>query len=339
MKTPRSRKIGLVALVAAMVVAAAMAVAQETRFFRIGTGGTAGTYYPVGALVANAISNPPGSLPCDRGGSCGVEGLVTVVHSSTGSVANVEGIASGALELGLCQSDIAYWAYHGTGMFADKGAITNLRTIANLYAESVHVVVRRDAGIESVADLTGKRVSLGETGSGTLVDAKAVLEAYGLAEADVDARYLKPGAASLLMWDGELDAFFLVAGYPVTAIDELARNVEIDLLPIDGAEADTLTAFYPFFTTSVIPAGVYGGNPEVRTISVGAQLLVAAEVDEETVYGITRALWHENTRKLLDGGHARGKDIRLETARAGIAIPLHPGAKRYYAEVNGAAGN
>ena len=339
MKTPRYPKFGLVAIVAAMTLLATGALAQEIRFFRIGTGGTAGTYYPVGGLIANAISNPPGSLPCDRGGSCGVEGLVTVVHSSTGSVANVEGIGSGALELGLCQSDIAYWAYHGTGMFADKGAITNLRTIANLYAESVHVVVRRDAGVKSIADLAGKRVSLGEPGSGTLVDAKAVLEAFGLAEADVVAHYLKPSAASLLMWDGELDAIFQVAGYPVAAFDELARNVEVDLLPVDGAEAETLTAFYPFFTAHVIPAGVYGDNPEVRTISVGAQLLVAAEIDDETVYDITRALWHENTRQLLDGGHARGKDIRLETARAGIAIPLHPGAKRYYAEVNGAAGN
>lgn len=255
---------------------AASVAGQEVRFFRIGTGGTAGTYFPVGALIASAISNPPGSRPCDRGGSCGVPGLVAIVQSSNGSVENVERIGDGEFELALSQADIAYWAYHGTGLFADKGPIKNLRAIANLYPESVHVVVRRDAGIKSIADLAGKRVSLGEEGSGTLVDAKAVLEAYGLAPNDVDARFLKPGESSLLMAKGEIDAFFFVGGYPVAAVTDLARNVDIGLLPIDRAGADTLISSYPFFTRSVIPAGVYKGVGETKTISIGAQLLVSA---------------------------------------------------------------
>lgn len=333
MKRNAFRRAGLAALAAFAVGWAAVSAAQDARFFRIGTGSTTGTYYPVGGIIANAVSNPPGSLPCDKGGSCGVPGLVVVVQSSNGSVENVERLGSGALELGLSQADIAYWAYHGTGLFRDRGAITGIRAIANLFPESMHVVVRRDAGIRSVADLGGKRVSLGALGSGTLVDAKMILEAYGLGVPDVDARYVKLGAASLMMIDGKLDALFFVGGYPVTAIAELARNVEIDLLPIAAPEADTLVAFIPFFTRSVVPAGVYDGVGATPTISIGAQLLVAADIDDDLVYRITRALWHENTRRLLDSGHAKGKDIRLETAREGIAIPLHPGAERYYREV------
>ncbi len=328
-----SGKLGITLALALAMVLGAAALAQEIQFYRIGTGGTAGTYYPVGGLIANAISNPPGSLACDKGGSCGVPGLVAMVQSSGGSIENVEGIGEGRLELALSQADIAYWAYHGTGLFRDRGAIANLRAIANLYPESLHVVVRRDAGIASIAELAGMRVSLGEAGSGTLVEARAVLDAYGLSEADFEAHYLKPGESSLALSDGGLDAFFLVAGYPVRAIAELARGVEIDLLPVGEAEADTVVAFYPFFTRSVIPAEVYDGVGEVATISIGAQLLVAAGIDEEVIYQITAALWHENARRLLDEGHAKGREIRLETALDGLAVPLHPGAERYYGEI------
>ena len=277
------RGLGVIAAVLA-ALGAGIAAAQEIQFFRIGTGGTAGTYYPVGGVIADAISNPPGSLACDKGGSCGVPGLVAVVQSSGGSIDNVEGIGAGTLELALSQADIAYWAYHGTGLFRDRGAIANLRAIANLYPESLHVVVRRNAGIASIAELAGKRVSLGEKGSGTLVEAKAVLDAYGLGEADFMPEYLEPGQSSLALSEGALDAFFFVAGYPVTAIAELARTVEIDLLPLGEAEADTVVAFYPFFTKSVVPAGTYNGVGEVATISIGAQLLVAAGIDEDVVY-------------------------------------------------------
>jgi len=308
-------------------------LAEEPRFVRIGTGGTAGTYYPIGGLIASIISNPPGSRPCDKGGSCGVPNLIAVVQSSNGSVDNVTRLGAGELELALSQADIAYWAFHGTGLFAEKGPITNLRAIASLFQETVHVVVRRESGIDRIADLGGRRVSLGEHGSGTLVNAQAVLDAYGIDVDDIEAQYLNAGAATLMMSAGKLDAFFFVAGPPVGAIEELARTTPIKLLPIDGAEADTLVAFYPFFTKTEIPSGVYHGVDGVNTIGIGAQLLVAAELDDDLVYGITRALWHENARKLLDRGHAKGRDIRLETALAGISVPLHPGAERYYREV------
>ena len=149
--------------------------AQDMRFFRIGTGGVTGTYYPIGGLIADIISNPPGARPCDKGGSCGVPGLVAIAQSSNGSVANVDAIHSGALESGFAQSDIAHWAYTGTGIYEGQGKVENLRVIANLYPESFHIVAHDESHIRSVHDLVGKRVSLDEPGSGTLVDARIIL--------------------------------------------------------------------------------------------------------------------------------------------------------------------
>jgi len=312
---------------------ASAAPAQEMRFFRIGTGGVAGTYYPIGGLIADIISSPPGARPCNKGGSCGVPGLVAIAQSSNGSVANVDAIKSGELESGFVQSDIAYWAYTGTGIFKDQGKVENLRAIANLYPESIHIVARKGAEIGSVRDLAGKRVSLDEPGSGTLVDARIILEAFGLSEADIQAEYIKPSPAVAQISDNQLDAYIIVAGYPTGSVAELASSVGADLVPIDGPEVETLLQNYQFFAKDLIPDGTYEGIGATPTISVGAQWVVDAEVEEELVYGITKALWHDTARQLLDNGHARGKSITLETALEGVAIPLHPGAERYYREV------
>lgn len=322
---------------AAAGLATALAVgvsgAQDMQFFRIATGGTAGTYFPIGGLIANAISNPPGSRACDEGGSCGVPGLVATAVASNGSVANVNGIAGGSLESGFSQSDVAFWAHSGTGIFADKGAVEKVRAIANLYPESIHLVARADAGINSVADLKGKKVSLDEPGSGTLVDARLILEAYGLAETDVEAEFLKPNQAADLMRDGNMDAFFFVGGFPAGAITELATSLPITLVPIAGTEAEGLLSKYQFFAKHVVPAGTYKGvDADTETVSVGAQWITSTDQKDELVYEITKALWNKNSRALLDSGHAKGKSITLETALDGVGIPLHPGAERYYKE-------
>ena len=326
------RRIVFVALLA-LLGAAPVGLAQEMTFFRIGTGGVAGTYYPIGGLIADIISSPPGARPCDKGGSCGVPGLVAIAQSSNGSVANVNAIKSGELESGFVQSDVAYWAYTGTGIFEDQGKVENLRAIANLYPESIHIVAREGAEIETVRDLAGKRVSLDEPGSGTLVDARIILEAFGLSEDDLQAQYIKPSPAVSMTGDAQLDAFFIVAGYPTASVVELSSGAGAELVPIDGPEVDALLQSHQFFARDLIPAGTYEGIDETPTISVGAQWVVGAEVDEELVYGITKALWHENARMLLDDGHARGRSITLETALHGVGIPLHPGAERYYREV------
>ncbi|MEO8132405.1 MAG: TAXI family TRAP transporter solute-binding subunit [Betaproteobacteria bacterium] len=307
--------------------------AQAPSFFRIGTGGTAGTYYPIGGLLANAISNAPGSRPCAEGGSCGVPGLIATAVASNGSVANINGITSGSMESGFTQSDVAYWAYTGTGTYEGKPKVGGLRLIANLYPESIHLVARKGAGIKSPADLKGKRVSLDEPGSGTLIDAKLVLGAYGITEKDIKPEYLKPNQAGDKLRDGGLDAFFFVGGFPAGAISELAAaGGGIELVALAGPEIDKLRAQYSFFAADAIPANTYKGVAETKTISVGAQWVTSDKQSDDLIYQVTKALWNANTRVLLDSGHAKGKAIQKATAIAGAGIPLHPGAEKFYKE-------
>jgi len=323
----------LAALGALLWAAGAPAESDEVIFFRIGTGSTGGTYFPIGGLIATGISHPPGSRPCEAGGSCGVPGLIAAAQSTQGSVDNVAAIAAGQVESGLAQADIAFWAYRGEGPYAKSGAVEDLRAIANLYPESVHIVVRRDAEIDSVSDLRGKRVGLGAEESGTRVDAGIVLDAYGLSEKSIKGALVGPAEGADMLRAGELDAFFFVAGAPATAIRDLAEHVEIDLLPIDGVAAVSIVKEHPFFSAGEIGAGVYPDVDGVATLDVGAQWLTSAEADPELIYGITRALWHPNTQALLARGHPEGRNITLPTALDGVAIPLHPGAERYYREI------
>jgi len=312
------------------------ASAEDIRFFRIGTGSTSGTYFPIGGIIATAISSPPGSRACEVGGSCGVPGLIAVAQSTSGSVDNVDAIASGRLESGFSQADIAYWAYNGKGPYAKKGPVTDLRAISNLYPEAVHIVVRSDARLTSPRDLKGLRVSLDMEGSGTKVDAELILRAYGLTTKDIEPHYVPAGLSIDKLRAGELDAFFFIAGAPAKAVSALAEDTSITLLPIKGKEAEALAKKYPFFGSFTIHAGAYLNVPATETLSVGAQWLVGANVEEETVYEITRALWHESTASLLSRGHPTGKLITPETALQGIGIPLHPGAERFYEELAGA---
>ncbi|MEO1249401.1 MAG: TAXI family TRAP transporter solute-binding subunit [Pseudomonadota bacterium] len=307
--------------------------AQSLMFFSIGTGGVGGTYYPLGGVIANAISNPPGSRPCDQGGSCGVPSLIAVSQTSNGSVQNVQAVVDGLVESGFSQSDVAFWAYSGTGIFEGQEPLDDLRAIAALYPEHVHLVATVDSNIDSVSALAGKRVSIDTPDSGTNVDALLILNAFGLAEDDIQASYLKPNAAADAMRAGELDAFFIVAGYPIAAITELAEAMPVKLVPIGGEEAVSMLAEYGFFAQSVITAGTYLGNDDaIETLAVGAQWVTSAGKESDLIYAITQALWHDSTRGLLDVGHPKGASVTLETALDGIAIPLHPGAERFYRE-------
>ena len=306
--------------------------AQELKFFTIGTGGTAYTYYPVGGMIANAISKPPGSRECGKGGSCGVPNLIASAVSSRGSVDNVNAIISGLRNSGFAQSDVAYWAYTGTGTMEGKEPAKDLRTIAALFQEHIHLVALKKSNINSVKDLKGKRVSLDEPGSGTYVDAKLILESNGLSTSDVKAEALKGKAATDALRNGKVDAIFVVAGYPTGAIVELASAVDIKLVPIDGAGAKALTSKYGFFSESPIPSGTYEGVDQVNTVAVGAQWFTSAKEDSELIYQITKSLWNKESRKLMDVGHAKGKTITPDTALSGVGVPLHPGAEKFYKE-------
>ncbi|NTV87522.1 MAG: TAXI family TRAP transporter solute-binding subunit [Burkholderiaceae bacterium] len=305
------------ALLAATLLAAGHAQAQQ--FFRIGTGGTSGTYYPVGGMIANSVSQPGK--------------IIVTAQASNGSVANVNGISGGALESGFSQSDVATWAQKGTGIFEGKPNMPGLRMIANLYPESLHIVVKKGSGIKTVADLKGKRVALDEPGSGTLVNARLVLAAYGVKETDIKPEYIKPNQAGDKMKDGALDAFFFTGGAPAGAIAELASaGSGIELVPIDGPQADGLRQASPFFAVDNIPADTYKGVPGVKTLAVGAQWVTSDKADAETVYQITKALYSEPVQKALAAGHAKGKLITLSNATQGVGIPYHPGAEKFYKE-------
>ena len=309
------------------------AISNELTFFTIGTGGTSYTYYPVGGMIANAISKPPGSRECGKGGSCGVDGLIASAVSSRGSVDNVNAIISGLRNPGFAQSDVAYWAYTGTGTMDGKEPAKDLRTIAALFQEHIHLVALKKSNINSVKDLKGKRVSLDEPGSGTYVDAKLILESNGLSTNDVKAEALKGKAATDALRNGKVDAIFVVAGFPTGAIVELASAVDIKLVPIDGAGAKALTSKYGFFSESPIPSGTYEGVDAVNTVAVGAQWFTSAKEDTNLIYKITKALWNKESRKLMDVGHAKGKTITPDTALSGVGVPLHPGAEKFYKEV------
>ncbi|MFO0998521.1 MAG: TAXI family TRAP transporter solute-binding subunit [Alphaproteobacteria bacterium] len=308
-------------------------LAQPVTYFRIGTSASDTAFFAVGGLLASAISKPPGSRPCESGGSCGVPGLVAVAVSTEGSQANIEAVAAGRLESGLAQADVAYWAYKGTGLYVGRERVKGISAIASLYPETVHVVVRKSAKIRSVKDLVGKRVSLGPDRTGTNSAARAILQAYGVSTRSLRLMSETAGRASELMRKGQLDAYFTVAGDPVAGVADLAEGTEIDILPLAGKPADELVAKQPFFSATIIPAGTYTNVAEVKTLSVRTLWLVGNAVDDNLVYGITRALWHDSMRRLLDSRPADGQKIRLKTALDGLVVPLHPGAARFYREV------
>ncbi|MCY4607685.1 MAG: TAXI family TRAP transporter solute-binding subunit [bacterium] len=318
-------------VVAALVPSALLAEA-DLKFFRIATGGTAGTFYPVGALVATVISGPPGVPDCEEdGGSC-VPGLLATALSSEGAVENVGSVVSGDVESGFSQSDVVYWAYTGTGIFAGSDPRRKLRLIGSLYPEVIHIVVRRDAGITSVPDLAGKRISLDVEGSGTLVAARIILDSYGLSDVDLDVRYIKHGPAVSMMRADELDGLFVIAGYPANSVFDLVEEGIADLLPIPAEHALGLLVDHPFFSLSVVPEGSYPGLSHVTTLAIGVQWIVTQAAPEDLVYQITRALWHPNNREELASGHPAARQMKLSNALLGAAVPLHPGAAAFYIE-------
>ncbi|MDA0225474.1 MAG: TAXI family TRAP transporter solute-binding subunit [Proteobacteria bacterium] len=333
MKTIGWRPLAVV-LAGAFALASAPVAAQQIKFFRIASGAAGGTYFPMAGMIANAVSNPPGSRPCDKGGSCGVPGLVAVAQSANGSVANVNGIQSGAIESGFSQSDVAYWAYTGTGTFAGQPALKKLRMIANLFPEHIHAVARKDAPYNAIADLKGKRISIGLQASGAKVGATLVLDAFAMKEnVDYKAEYLNTQQSMDRLRDKQLDAMLTVTGYPSSGIAELFSTAGGKLLPIPQAQRAAVIKLAPFYSEGVIPANTYKDlDKDVETLTVGAQWLVGADVDEALVYEITKALWNKNSRKLLDSGHAKGKVVQLKTAMEAVSIPVHPGAAKFYAE-------
>jgi TRAP transporter TAXI family solute receptor len=306
------------------------ASAQDMQFWRIGTGGAGGTYYPIGGLIANAISNPPGSRSCEEGGSCGVEGLVAIAVSTNASVANVNAIQAGQLDAGLAGAQSVVQGYNGEGKF-DGDAKDKVRVIANLYPEDLHLVSPKGVKFASLMDLEGKKIGVAAAGSGTQVTVRAILGHYGI---KADEQELGLSQSSQRLADGQLDAFFYAGGTPFAALIQLGSAKGFELYSFSDDERKQINEIIPYYVASSIPAGTYETiDYDVSTVAVNGQFITSVDQPEELVYNITKALWNENTRKLLDKGHSKGAAIRQETALNGVLIPLHPGSEKFYKEV------
>ncbi|MDM8167687.1 TAXI family TRAP transporter solute-binding subunit [Roseovarius sp.] len=319
----------------ATVMTAGLAAAQEPTFFRIGTGSAGGTYFPIGGTIANGISSPPGSRPCEEGGQCGVPGLIAIAQSTTASVFNNTAVQNGELEAGMAAADVTRSMYLGEGKFDGKPH-EKLRIVANLYPEDLHLVLPEGASIESLADLEGKRVGIAQAGSGTQVAVLQMLEKWGVNRDNIEEAELNNSQSAERLADGQLDAYFYAAGWPVSAMVQLATTKGMELHSFTEEDLATINEAVPAYIPSSIPADVYEGiDYEVKTPAVSALLVVSSDLSEELVYGITKALWNDNTRTLLDNGHAKGKQVTADTALDGIealGVPLHPGAEKYYEE-------
>jgi TRAP transporter TAXI family solute receptor len=315
----RLATLGCAAALAAALAAAAPAGART--FLAIATGGTGGVYYPLGGMLAQLLSN-------------NVKDLVVTAQTGNASLANVALIGKGEVETAFVQNDIAYWAYSGAAdleHFKDR-PVKGIRHIASLYPEHVQLVATKASGIKSVRDLKGKRVVLGAPGSGNLADAVAVLKAYGMSQNDVKADLFGYAEGAARMKDNQTDAIFVVAGFPTSAVTDLAASVDVALVPIEDEMLRKITGESSFFAAATVPANTYKGQTQdVKTVAVIATWVASDRLPADLVYQMTRALWEK--REVLEKVHAKGREIRLETALAGMAIPLHPGAEKYYREV------
>ncbi len=290
-----------------------------TTFISIATGGTAGTYFPLGGAFAKIFND-------------NVDGVTANAQSTGASVENIGLVGKSEAELAFVQNDITYYAYNGTEIFEGKDKITNVRGMAMLYPELVQIVALKDSGINSVEDLKGKKVAIGAPGSGTEANARQILAAHGVSYDDLGkADFLSFGEAADQLKNKQLDAAFVTAGLPTSAITEISQTTDIVIVSISSQKIAELINLYPFYTEVTIPAGTYKEqNEPVTTAAVMAMLVVNKDVKDDLVYELTKSIF-ENRQVIIDT-HSRGNDITLDTALQGMPIEVHPGAQKYYDE-------
>jgi TRAP transporter TAXI family solute receptor len=319
-------------LTAAFVIGSAELGAQTVPSrisFQILTGSTGGSYFPLGQLIAGLISHPPGVDRCAAAGTCGPAGLVISARTSDGAVANVLAVNAGQADSGFAQQDVIAAAVAGTDPFRKAGKQANIRILAQLFSEDVHLLVAAKSTIKTVADLRGKRVSLGADSSGTSVTARAILSAYGIPVRRIKASHNASDVDAQLLQKGEIDAFFFVGGEPVTLVDDLLARGVARLVPIDGAGRARLLKSEPMLGADVIRAGTYRNTGAVATVSVPAYWIVNASVPENVVYGIAKALFSAGNRAALRD-NPLSTTIRISDTTAKLPAPLHPGAAHYF---------
>lgn len=279
------------------------------------TGGTGGVYYPLGVKLADLLNKYAGDK-------------ITASASSSGaSVANARALGSGDANLVFIQNDIAYYAYNGLYMFSE-GKIGKIRGLATLYPEIIQIIVRADSGIERVSDLGGKRVAVGAAGSGTAVEAEIILRAAGVWD-KITVQNLDFTQAAQALKLGQVDAAFVVAGIPTSAVMELAATTPINLVEIPDELLNTLRQQgYTFFVPYTVPKETYGLTKDVKTLAVRAMLAISSDVPDDIAYTILKVMFDHIDE--LRQAHSRAQDISIEKALDGLPIKLHPGAAKYY---------
>ncbi len=283
------------------------------------TGSTGGTYFALGGSIANTWNKH-------------LAGKVQITSQPSGaSVENIKRIGKGEAHLGMAMNNIADQAWKGEGdAFKDTKAIKNFRTIGVIYPEVYQGFVAADSPVNSIADLKGKKVAIGPTGSGTAVISKDIFAEYGLQFADFKPEFAGFGDAANKFKDGHIDANFGVLSVPAAAIQDVMTARKIKMVEIKGPTFDKMKAKYPFFSQFVIPAGTYGNDKDVYTVSMQAALYCKADLKDDIVYELTKTFYEKSAE--IAAAHAAGKYIKLEKALDGITTPLHPGAIKYYKE-------
>ena len=282
----------------------------------MGTGGTAGTYYAFGGVLAQYMKNYSGYS-------------VTAV-STAASKANIQSIGDGDYQMGFTQSDVMVYAWEGTKSIETVGPSRDFRVMGALYAETVQLITMKE-DIKTVADLKGRSVSIGAPGSGVYFNAMDVLEGAGLTIDDIKPQYQSFDDSKEALKDGQIDAAFIVAGAPTSAITELATTNGVYLVPIDGELRDKIMGICHYYAPLQIPADTYPGQPEpIETITIKATMIVDADLDEEVVYQLTAAIYDHKDEIAQE--NAKGEELTIENATSGIAVPFHAGAARYFAE-------
>lgn len=279
------------------------------------TGGTSGTYYPLGGGIAKVITDETG--------------IQVDVLSSNGSANNILDVDAGQAEIAFAQTDVAQYAEEGINTFDGKPT-KNVSGVGALYPETIQIVTMAQSGIQSIEDLKGKKVSVGAPGSGTYINAEQILALHGMSiKDDIQAQHLDFGESAGSIKDGNIDAAFITAGTPTGAVEELKASAEVYIVPMADDKIDELIAKYPFYAKNVIPAGTYGLKEDISTVAVMAMMVVSKDLPEDVVYDITKAVF-ENTDKIA---HDKAKMIDSKTALEGVGIEIHPGAKKYFDEI------
>lgn len=307
----------ILVLSAVVVLAASAAFAADAKRLSMGTGGTSGVYFPLGGAISQVLSNKS-------------DGAVSITAQATGaSGENMRLIEANEVDIAIVQNDVAHSAYNGLEPFKSK--LGNVRAIARLYPEYLHVVASKDSGIKNVQDFKGKKVSVGARGSGNEMNCRQIFGFYGLDYNNVTPIFLPYGETADQFKDRNVDAFVFTIGTPNPAIQDITTAQEVVFVPMDGAKTDAAIAKFPYLVKDAIPANTYRGqDKDVPTLSVQAILVVNKDLSDDVVYGLTKTLF-EN----LDGiakAHNKGAEISLAKAVDGITIPLHPGAEKYLKE-------